>query len=157
MSLIKASSLQPWRITSSPPLNVITITYRTCFFAPLRSATKFSFNFRSLPYIPIKPLILHGKKRNSDSEPVLEPTIAQQVSDNEEEDDEEDFFLDKQSEYGKTALNLSTLILFFFLSPNSQFMLLFAQRHNWTRTSTTLTVTRKRILTMKRKRMVCPM
>ncbi|XP_061348153.1 uncharacterized protein LOC133293580 [Gastrolobium bilobum] len=82
MDLIKPWSLKPSRIFSSP---LITIT-RTSFYAPPRSATKFSFQFLTFPYIPRKPLILHGKKRNSDSEPVLETSIVQEVSMEEEED-----------------------------------------------------------------------
>ncbi|KAJ1395784.1 RimP, N-terminal domain superfamily [Sesbania bispinosa] len=90
MDLIKASSLRPWRI---PSASLITIT-KTIFYAPPHSTAKFSslFSNWTFPFTPIKPLILHGMKRNSDSEPVLEPSIVQEV---EEED-----LLDDEFEYG---------------------------------------------------------
>ncbi|CAJ2667583.1 unnamed protein product [Trifolium pratense] len=96
MDLIKASSsLQPWRIPSSPPLLTISRS-RNSFYAPLRSTIKFSSQFCTFPYTSIKPLgiILHSKKKNSDSEPIVEPTIVQEVPADEEEevdDDDEEF------------------------------------------------------------------
>jgi hypothetical protein len=96
MDLIKASSsLQPWRIPSSPLLLTISRS-RSSFYAPLRSTIKFSSQFCIFPYTSIKPLgILHSKKKNSDSEPVLESTIVQEVSEDEEEEVDDDEF-----EYG---------------------------------------------------------
>jgi hypothetical protein len=98
MDLIKASSsLQPWRIPSSPLLLTISRS-RSSFYAPLRSTINFSYQFCTFPYtsIKLKPLgILHSKKKNSDSEPVLESTIVQEVSEDEEEEVDDDEF-----EYG---------------------------------------------------------
>jgi hypothetical protein len=96
MDLIKASSsLQPWRIPSSPLLLTISRS-RSSFYAPLRSTINFSSQFCTFPYTSIKPLgILHSKKKNSDSEPVLESTIVQEVSEDEEEEVDDDEF-----EYG---------------------------------------------------------
>ncbi|RYR47931.1 hypothetical protein Ahy_A07g033913 isoform B [Arachis hypogaea] len=72
MYLIKASNLTP------SPLPFFTTT------------TKFSSHFCTfLCNIPRKPLALRAKKRTSDSEPLLEPSLLQEVSfDDEEEDDE---------------------------------------------------------------------
>nr|AFK43301.1 unknown [Lotus japonicus] len=93
MDLVKASSLKPWRIPSPPLINITTSTATTFYFSP-RSSKNFSFPFSTfqVQHTQLKPLILHGKKRNSsDSEPVLEPTIVQEVSMDEEEDDEFDY------------------------------------------------------------------
>lgn len=92
MDLIKASSLlQPWRIPLSPHITITRFRSRNCFYAPSSTSTQFSSSqFSTFPYTPIKPLVIpHGKKKVSDSEPVLESTIVQEVSSDEEEDDDE--------------------------------------------------------------------
>ncbi|CAL5203990.1 unnamed protein product [Lathyrus oleraceus] len=92
MDLIKASSLlQPWRIPLSPHITITRFRSWNCFYAPSSTSTQFSSSqFSTFPYTPIKPLVIpHGKKKISDSEPVLESTIVQEVSSDEEEDDDE--------------------------------------------------------------------
>ncbi|XP_058749544.1 uncharacterized protein LOC131622527 isoform X2 [Vicia villosa] len=92
MDLIKASSLlQPWRIPLSP---LITITRTRNFSSPSSSSIQFS----TFTYTPIKPLVIpHGKKKNSNSEPVIESTIIQEVPSDEEveEDDEFEYEIDE--------------------------------------------------------------
>lgn len=95
MDLIKASSLlQPWRITLSP---LITITRIRNFSSPSSSSIQFfSSQFSTFPYNQIKPLVIpHAKKKNTDSEPVLESSIVQEVSSDEEEEEDDEF------EYGR--------------------------------------------------------
>ncbi|MED6138177.1 hypothetical protein PIB30_119027 [Stylosanthes scabra] len=78
MDLIKASNFTP------SPLPFFTTT------------TKFSSHFCTFPCnIPIKPLVLRAKKRTSDSEPLLEPSLLQEVSFDEEEEEEDDELLDE--------------------------------------------------------------
>ncbi|KAK7351037.1 hypothetical protein VNO77_10177 [Canavalia gladiata] len=101
MDLISGSWLSPGVSVIPPaPLNSI-ISTRTNYYAPPPSARKFSFRccnctspYYALRTITRKPLIPtpRAKKRNSDSEPVLEPSIVQEVSLDEEEDDD---FLDE--------------------------------------------------------------
>ncbi|XP_027339279.1 uncharacterized protein LOC113853035 [Abrus precatorius] len=75
------------------PLNITHTSTRTSFYIPLPSTRKFAFHFCTSPYYAAptrKPLIPipRGKRRNSDSEPVLDPTLVQEVSfDDEEEED----------------------------------------------------------------------
>ncbi|KAL5075586.1 hypothetical protein RYX36_014570 [Vicia faba] len=86
MDLIKASSLlQPWRFPLSPLITITRSRSRSSFCAPSSSSS--SSRFSTSPYTPIKPLVTpHGKKKNFDSEPVLESTIVQEVSSDEEDD-----------------------------------------------------------------------
>ncbi|XP_020207984.1 uncharacterized protein LOC109792948 isoform X1 [Cajanus cajan] len=85
MDLIKVWRLSPCvSVIPSPPLITITPS-RIRFFSA--SATNFSFQFSTSPCTPIP----RGRRRDSDSEPVLEPSIVQELS----FDDEEEDFLDE--------------------------------------------------------------
>ncbi|TKY74160.1 Ribosome maturation factor RimP [Spatholobus suberectus] len=95
MDLIKAWRLSPCVIPSAP---LITIPgNEISFFAPPPSTRKFSFQFCTYPNTRRNPLIPipRGKRRDSDSEPVLEPTIVQEVSFDDNDDEEEEDFLDE--------------------------------------------------------------
>jgi len=98
MDLIKA-----WRL--SPSVSAIPSPFCA---APICVRT-FSFQFSTSPYTRPKPLvpIPRGKSRDSDSEPLLESSIVQEVS---FDDDDEEEFLD-EFEYGTTALNLLIFIV----------------------------------------------
>ncbi|KAG5067459.1 Ribosome maturation factor RimP [Glycine max] len=91
MDLIKA-----WRL--SPSVSAIPSPFCA---APICVRT-FSFQFSTSPYTRPKPLvpIPRGKRRDSDSEPLLEPSIVQEVS--FDDDDEEEEFLD-EFEYDEAA------------------------------------------------------
>ncbi|KAK7410669.1 hypothetical protein VNO78_01639 [Psophocarpus tetragonolobus] len=96
MDLIKALRLSPCvsvSVIPSPPL--ITIT-GISYFAPLPSTRKHSFQF-CYSTSPIKPLIPipRGRKRDSDSDPVLEPSIVQEISLDEEEEFLDEFEYDE--------------------------------------------------------------
>jgi len=100
MDLIKALRLSPYvGAIPSPPL--ITLT-AVSFCAPPLSTTKLSNHFcistttARNPFTPIP----RGRKRDSDSEPLLEPSIVKELSFQEEEEEEESL---DEYEYGKTA------------------------------------------------------
>ncbi|KAK7311475.1 hypothetical protein RJT34_09649 [Clitoria ternatea] len=111
MDLISTWRLSPC-VIPSPTVPLISVT-KTCFNVSVPSTTKFSFHLHTSPtsLIPIP----RGKRRNSDSEPVLEPSILQEVALNEEEDefdyeyeasgddvdveDEGDEYYDEEEEY----------------------------------------------------------
>ncbi|KHN44253.1 hypothetical protein glysoja_024473 [Glycine soja] len=90
MDLIKA-----WRL--SPSVSAIPSPFCA---APICVRT-FSFQFSTSPYTRPKPLvpIPRGKSRDSDSEPLLESSIVQEVS---FDDDDEEEFLD-EFEYDEAA------------------------------------------------------
>ncbi|KAL5192695.1 Ribosome maturation factor RimP [Glycine soja] len=92
MDLIKA-----WRL--SPSVSAIPSPFCA---APICVRT-FSFQFSTSPYTRPKPLvpIPRGKRRDSDSEPLLEPSIVQEVS-FDDDDEEEEEFLD-EFEYDEAA------------------------------------------------------
>lgn len=98
MDLVKALNL---RASLSPFSLVIPMSN---FYFPPRSPRNFSFQFRTYPFhhFSSKSLILRAKRGKSESEPVLDPTIVEEVSMDDEEDVLDDF------EYGR-----ATLILFF--------------------------------------------
>lgn len=109
MDLIKALRLSPCvGAIPSPPL--ITLT-SVSFCAPPLSTTKQCSHFciytstRRKLFTPIP----RGRKRDSDSESLLEPSIVQELSLLEEEEEEEEFL--DEYEYGKIALSLSNLIV----------------------------------------------
>ncbi|KAK7282639.1 hypothetical protein RIF29_11577 [Crotalaria pallida] len=77
------NSIKTWKLRffSSP------LSRTTSFSAPPTPApTKFYFHFRPSPftYIPLKPLTLRARKKSSNSEPLLDSTVVQQVSFEEE-------------------------------------------------------------------------
>lgn len=91
MKLIKDSIL----LSRRNPSSLFTITrFKTFFFSPLPTTTKFYSQFLTFPHTPLKSLNLHVKKKNSDSEPLLEPTIVHQVP-----QDEEKYYVDNEFEY----------------------------------------------------------
>jgi len=121
MDLIKALRLSPCvGAIPSPPL--ITLTTASFCATPL-STTKLSNHFCFSTSIGTKPFtpIPRVRKKDSDSEPLLEPSIVQELSFQEEEKEEEEEEILDEYEYGKTAFSLSNLIVSLSLSlfPNS--------------------------------------
>lgn len=60
-------------------------------FRPSLSNRNFAFSFWMHPsnLIPMKSITLHAKKRNSQTEPVLKPTLIEEASmDNEDEEEQ---------------------------------------------------------------------
>ncbi|KAK4273932.1 hypothetical protein QN277_017232 [Acacia crassicarpa] len=74
-------------------MSLSTVISVSTFNLPLPSPRKFSFRFcaSSLHHTSGKSQILCAKKRKSESEPVLEPTLVEEISMNEEEDVLDDF------------------------------------------------------------------
>jgi len=159
MDLIKALRLSPCvGAIPSPPL--ITLTTASFCATPL-STTKLSNHFCFSTSIGTKPFtpIPRVRKKDSDSEPLLEPSIVQELSFQEEEKEEEEEEILDEYEYGKTAFSLSNLIVSLSLSLSefirtSHFI---AQRQSWMM-KTTMNTTVKMTNSMKEKtRLVCLM
>ncbi|KAI4337919.1 hypothetical protein L6164_016282 [Bauhinia variegata] len=83
MDLIKASNL---RASSLVPFS--SLLTASNFYSPRKSSFSFCPSPSPFHNISRNSLILHAKKRKSESEPVLEPTILEQVLQDNEEDDE---------------------------------------------------------------------
>ncbi|KAJ7959243.1 Ribosome maturation factor RimP [Quillaja saponaria] len=83
MDLIAPCNLKACVLPSSPLINV-----SDDFFRPSRSPNKLLLSFRTYPfhYTPRKSLMMTAGKRKSESEPVLKPTIIEEVSMEDEED-----------------------------------------------------------------------
>ncbi|KAF8411679.1 hypothetical protein HHK36_004237 [Tetracentron sinense] len=78
-----------WNFKASRVKDKPVIMNSSCFYRSLHpSSHNLSFPFRSypLPYFPNKSCIIHAKKRDSQSGPVLKPTIIEEVALDEEED-----------------------------------------------------------------------
>ncbi|KAK6246358.1 hypothetical protein SCA6_009448 [Theobroma cacao] len=75
------------------------ITCSCSFYKPPGSANKFSFPFWTYPFarIPNKSpssIAIHARKKNSKSEPLLKPTIVEEVSMDDEDKEEEQILFD---------------------------------------------------------------
>ncbi|XVF64401.1 hypothetical protein PTKIN_Ptkin09bG0166400 [Pterospermum kingtungense] len=99
--LVSGSSLKHFGITvSPPPPPPFTATTGSCsFYKPPGTACKFPSRFWTYPFSRIpnrlsSPNAIRARKKNSKSEPLLKPTIVEEVSMEEEDDEEEQLLLD---------------------------------------------------------------
>ncbi|XVE60185.1 hypothetical protein DITRI_Ditri05aG0107700 [Diplodiscus trichospermus] len=99
--LVSGWSFKHFGIAPSTPLSPpsTSTTFGCSFYKPLGSSHKFSSLFRMYPFSRIpnnssSVIAIHARKKNSKSEPLLQPTIVQEVSLDEEDGEEEQLLFD---------------------------------------------------------------
>ncbi|XP_059453278.1 uncharacterized protein LOC132183840 [Corylus avellana] len=82
MELITSGNLRASAV-SIPPI----VTVSSCFYRPPHHRFSFTYWTYPFPNIPNRSHIVLARKRNPEAEPVLKPTIVEEVSSDDEEDE----------------------------------------------------------------------
>ena len=103
-----------------PPPPSTTTTCSSSFYKPRGSVHKFSSSFWTYPFSRIlnkyySPIAIHAREKNSKSEPLLKPTIVEEVSMDEEDEEEEQLLFD-DFEDGSFMNNTDPFVLSLSLS-----------------------------------------
>jgi hypothetical protein len=106
MELITSGNLRASAV-SIPPIVAVS----SCFYRPPQHRFFFTYWTYPFPNIPNSSHIVLARKKNPEAEPVLKPTIVEEVS----SDDEEDEAVFDDFEDGKGPFALSPFIYEFIL------------------------------------------